>query len=167
MWRVWTRTRSVGGLSPLVVSPCASAASLPFFFLVVFLERLEVGENGESAPLPHTHVDHLGSVYALTHTPNVELRLRFYQVALRFEGSPSSAVRAYAQAAAQWVVGTDETGMVKGRMKFCRPIFRAVAAVDRGLAVRTYEAHKAAFHPIARSLIEKVCFLRWGGRSGD
>ena len=166
MWRAWTQTRSVGGLSPLVLSPCASATSLPFL-LVVFLERLEVGENGESAPLPHTHVDHLGSVYALTHTPNAELRLRFYQVALRFEGSPSSAVRAYAQAAAQWVVGTDETGVVKGRMKFCRPIFRAVAAVDRGLAVRTYEAHKAAFHPIARSLIEKVCFLRRGGRSGD
>lgn len=107
------------------------------------------------APLPHTHVDHLGSVYALSHTPNVEIRLRFYQVALR---SPtSSAARTYAPDAALWIVGADGTGVVKGRMKFCRPVFRAVGAVDRGLAVGTYEAHREAFHPIARSLIEKVC----------
>jgi leukotriene-A4 hydrolase len=114
---------------------------------VVFLERLQ---SELIPPLPHAHIiDHLGSVYALTHTPNAELRLRFYHVALR---DP-----AYAPDAVLWVVGADETGVVKGRMKFCRPVLRAVGSVDRGLAVRTYERYKEAFHPIAGSLIEKVC----------
>ena len=118
---------------------------------VVFLERLQ---SDLIPPLPHTHIDHLGLVYTLTHTPNAELRLRFYQVALR---DPSSgAARAYASDAALWVVGADETGVVKGRMKLCRPVLRAVGSVDLGLAVRTFERYKEAFHPIARSLIEKV-----------
>ncbi|KAI9453943.1 peptidase family M1-domain-containing protein [Boletus coccyginus] len=119
--------------------------------IIVFLERLE---SELIPPLPHTHIDHLGSVYALTHTLNVELRLRFYQVALR--DPTSSTARAYAAPAALWVVGADETGVVKGRMKFCRPVFRAVASVDWEMAVRTYQRYREAFHPIARSLIEKV-----------
>lgn len=128
----------------------------------MFLERLQ---SELIPPLPHAHIDHLGSVYTLTHTPNAELRLRFYQVALR--DPASGAARAYASDAALWVVGADETGVVKGRMKFCRPVLRAVGSVDRGLAVGTYERYKEAFHPIARSLIEKVrvCVcgrLGWG-----
>lgn len=80
--------------------------------------------------------------------------MRFYQVALR--DAEGEAARAYAPDAARWVVGADETGVVKGRMKFCRPVLRAVADVNRELAVGMYEGYKAAFHPIARSLIEKV-----------
>lgn len=94
-------------------------------------------------------------MYGLVQTANAELRLRFYQVALR-AGVSCAAARAYAPDAARWVVGADGTGIVKGRMKFCRPVLRAVATVDRGLAVETYEGYKEAFHPIARSLIEKV-----------
>jgi hypothetical protein len=45
---------------------------------------------------------------------------------------------------------------VKGRIKFCRPIFRAVSKVDYKLAVDTFGKSKQAFHPIARKLIEKV-----------
>ena len=76
----------------------------------------------------------------------------------------SSAGRAYAPDAAQWVVGADGTGVVKGRMKFCRPAFRAVGGVDRGLAVETYEANREAFHPIAQTLIEKVRRVFEAGR---
>jgi len=123
----------------------------PSLHAVVFLERLQ---SELIPPLPHTHIDHLGSVYALTHTPNAELRLRFYQVALR--DPTSSAARAYAAPAVLWVVGADETGVVKGRMKFCRPVLRAVASVDWEMAMRTYHGYREAFHPIARSLIEKV-----------
>ncbi|KAG1746884.1 hypothetical protein EDB19DRAFT_1894105 [Suillus lakei] len=65
-------------------------------------------------------IDDLGDLYGLVNSPNAELRLRFYQ-----------------------------DGMVKGRMKFCRPIFRAVFA-DK------YQEHKSSFHPIARDLIEQV-----------
>ena len=46
--------------------------------------------------------------------------------------------------------------MVKGRMKFCRPVLRAVTKVDRDLAISNWEKAKTGFHPIARKLIEKV-----------
>ncbi|KAF9221293.1 hypothetical protein BS17DRAFT_845564 [Gyrodon lividus] len=119
--------------------------------IIVFLERLQ---SDLFQPLPKTHVDHLGAIYAFSTTNNAEIRLRFYQVALL--KPDSDAAQAYAQEAADWVVGNDETGVVKGRMKFCRPIFRAVYAANRTLAIETYEEHKNEFHPIARDLIEKV-----------
>jgi len=55
----------------------------------------------------------------------------------------------------RWVVGDDGTGVIKGRMKFCRPIFRLVNKVDKNLAVSVFTKAKDAFHPIARKLIEK------------
>jgi len=145
----WDESRSTD-VSELDFGP-ADVKGMDTNQIIVFLERLQ---SDLIAPLPHPHVDHLGAVYALADTPNAELRLRFYQVALR--DPRSSAAVAYAPAAARWVVGDEAAdGVVKGRMKFCRAAFRAVASVDNDLAVRTYEAHKEAFHPIARSLIEK------------
>jgi leukotriene-A4 hydrolase len=96
----------------------------------------------------------LGSLYSLDNTTNGELRLRFYELA--FLDSTSEAARSFAEAAVKWAVGADGTGVVKGRMKFCRPIFRSVGKVNRDLAVEVFTAHKGAFHPIARKLIEKV-----------
>lgn len=58
--------------------------------------------------------------------------------------------------AANWVTGADGTGLIKGRMKFCRPIFRALFKVDNKLAVDEFVKAKNAFHPIAKKLIEKV-----------
>jgi len=118
--------------------------------IIVFLERLQ---SDSFQPLPKTHIDHLGTIYGFSMTNNAEIRLRFYQVALLDPGS--DAARVYAQEAANWVVGNDETKVVKGRMKFCRPIFRDVCAANRLLAIETFEEHKNAFHPIARNLIAK------------
>ncbi|RDB24666.1 Leukotriene A-4 hydrolase [Hypsizygus marmoreus] len=116
--------------------------------IIVFLERLQ------SFPqLPLAHVTHLSTLYKLSTTPNAELRLRFYELA--FTDPKSEAAKAFAGEAARWVVGDDGSGVVKGRMKFCRPIFRAVARVDRGLALEVWGGRKEAFHPIARKLIEK------------
>lgn len=116
---------------------------------VVFLERLQ------SYPaLPSPHITHLGELYGFLTTPNAELRWRFYEVALL--DPTSSAAQSYAGPAARWVTGTDGTGVIRGRMKFCRPTFRAVARADRPLAVEIFTANKDAFHPIARRLIEKV-----------
>lgn len=91
-------------------------------------------------------------------TPNAELRWRFYEVAL-LDPSSSVARAEYAPAAARWVTGTDGTGIIRGRMKFCRPTFRAVARADRALALEVFDKNKESFHPIARRLIEKVCLL--------
>ncbi|KAL1952401.1 hypothetical protein VTO73DRAFT_1550 [Trametes versicolor] len=115
---------------------------------IVFLERLQ-----SYAALPHTHIQHLGTLYGFLGTPNAELRWRFYEVALLDPASP--AAQQFAAPAAQWIVGTDGTGIVRGRMKFCRPLFRAVARADKKLAVEVFTEHRLAFHPIAQRLIEK------------
>ena len=116
---------------------------------VVFLERLQ------SYPaLPSSHVSLLGTVYNFCTSTNAEIRFRFYEVALLDPSSPTA--KAFARDAAAWVVGNDGTGILKGRMKFCRPIFRAVFKADKELAISTFLPAKSAFHPIASKLIEKV-----------
>jgi hypothetical protein len=88
-------------------------------FAVVFLERLQ-----SYAALPSSHILHLSSLYHFSKSSNAEIRLRFYEVALIDPLTP--AAKLFASEAAKWVVGEDGTGVVKGRMKFCRPIFRYV-----------------------------------------
>jgi len=115
---------------------------------VVFLEKLQ------SYPaLPGSHVTFLGNLYKLAETTNPEIRLRFYEVA--FLDPTSSAAKELAPTAANWVVGHDGSGVVKGRMKFCRPVLRDVNKVDHALAVKVFTGSKDEFHPIARRLIEK------------
>ncbi|KAJ3533495.1 hypothetical protein NM688_g7274 [Phlebia brevispora] len=115
---------------------------------VVFLQTLET-----YPPLPSSHIEVLDKIYHLSKITNAEIRLRFYEVAL--QDPSSAAAKAYAPQALDWVVGEDGTGIVKGRMKFCRPVFLAAGKVDKRLAVKIFEAHKTAFHPIAQKLIEK------------
>ncbi|KAI0932947.1 hypothetical protein AcW1_000087 [Taiwanofungus camphoratus] len=143
----WDDSRTISDASQLPFS----ASDLDGFASnqkLVFLERLQ------SYPaLPAAHVARLGTVYNLAETSNPELRLRFYEVA--FLDASSAAAKALAPAAVKWVVGDDGSGVLKGRMKFCRPVFRDVSRVDRALAVRYFTRSKEAFHPIARRLIEK------------
>ena len=114
----------------------------------VFLERLQA-----LPPLPASHIAYLGDLYKVAGTSNAEIRFSFYGLALR---DPSSVPDHAAREAARWVVGDDDSGVIKGRAKFCRPVFRLIAKIDRDLAVVSFEKHKAEFHPIARKLIEKV-----------
>lgn len=114
-------------------------------FPVVFLERLQ-----SLSPLPASHVHHLESTYSFNTSPNAEIRLRWYSLALSTDVASD-----YASDAAAWIVDS-KTGL-KGRMKFCRPVFRAVNQVNPELARETFKAHASEFHPIARRLIEKVC----------
>ena len=115
---------------------------------VVFLQRLH-----DLEPLPAGHITHLGILYGVTNTSNAEIRFRFYQLALK---NPSSVPEHATEEAAKWVVGDDGTNIIKGRAKFCRPVFRSIASIDRELAVKYFEKHKIEFHPIARKLIEKA-----------
>ena len=108
-------------------------------------------------PLPASHIFHLGDLYKVADTSNAEIRFRFYGLALR---DPNSVPEQLVQDAARWVVGEDGSGVIKGRTKFCRPVLRSVAKVDRDLAVKYFERHKSEFHPIARKLIEKVSWPR-------
>lgn len=117
--------------------------------LVVFLEKLQ-----SYPPLPPSLIHLLGSVYKLADTPNAEVRLRYYQVALTDTSTP--AAKDFALTATRWVIGDDGSGIIKGRMKFCRPMFKAVAAIDKDLATSQWNKAKDQFHPVARKLIDKV-----------
>ncbi|CEL62167.1 Leukotriene A-4 hydrolase homolog OS=Yarrowia lipolytica (strain CLIB 122 / E 150) GN=YALI0F00396g PE=3 SV=1 [Rhizoctonia solani AG-1 IB] len=87
---------------------------------------------------------------------NSEIRLRWYALALSGE---VPAPLEWSTRAAEWVVGAgkgvDAGKGVKGRMKFCRPTFRAINKVIPALAKSSFEAHKDEFHPIARRMIAK------------
>ncbi|CAA7267762.1 unnamed protein product [Cyclocybe aegerita] len=123
--------------------------------IVVFLEKLQ-----SYPPLPSNLVLHLGKLYKLANSPNAEIRLRYYEVALT--DSSSAAAKQLAVEAVKWVTGDDGTGVVKGRMKFCRPVLRAVSKVDGKLARSYWERAKAGFHPIAQKLIEKDISIALG-----
>lgn len=103
---------------------------------------------------PAVHIDVLGYLYQFSNTPNAEIRLVFYMVA--FKDTSSASAKKYAPEALSWVVGTDESGVIKGRMKFCRPIFQETNKIVPTLAVSTWKAHRSEFHPIAQKLIDKV-----------
>ncbi|KAJ7020251.1 peptidase family M1-domain-containing protein [Mycena alexandri] len=115
---------------------------------IVFLERLQA-----LPALPFSHLEHLGTLYGLSSTPNAEVRLRFYALALA--PPTSDAAKHFATDAGKWVVGDDGTAVIKGRMKFCRPIFKAVFKVDEKFALELWAKNKEGFHPIARRLIDK------------
>jgi leukotriene-A4 hydrolase len=113
----------------------------------VFLERLET-----YPALPTSHVLHLDALYRFSRVTNSEIRMPFYLVALK---DPASHVaKRFVQAVLDWVIGKD-TGIIQGRMKFCRPLFRAAAKVDREKTVAAYCSARTLFHPIARKLIEQ------------
>ena len=117
----------------------------------MFIERLQ-----SYTALPTSHVTYLGNLYGFSSTTNTEVRSRFYELALLDPLAPG--VQVFAKAAAKWVTGSDGTGIIKGRMKFCRPVFRAVYRVDPSVARDEFVKYKLAFHPIARRLIEKVVY---------
>ena len=107
----------------------------------MFLEKLS-----EGTPLPGTHIHYMADTYGFTTTNNAEVGLRWYELSLS-----SPAASDFALGAAKWIINP-----LKGRMKFCRPVFKLVNKVDNKLAQETFKANKTSFHPIARKLIEKV-----------
>jgi leukotriene-A4 hydrolase len=113
------------------------------------LERLQIYQ-----PLPSDLILHLGKIYQLSESPNAELRLRYYQLA--FQDSSSICAKQLVDAAIKWVIGEDGSGVIKGRMKFCRPILQACSKVERQLVLNNWKKAKSLFHPIAQKLVDKV-----------
>ncbi len=93
-------------------------------------------------PLTVEQSQELGKTYNLLATQNVELKTAYYLIALQAKDTGTY----------QGVA--DLLGSV-GRMKFVRPLFRALNKVDRDLAVRTFEKNKDFYHPICRAMAEK------------
>ncbi|KAF8639401.1 hypothetical protein AX17_001526 [Amanita inopinata Kibby_2008] len=143
----WDASRTITDISQLDFKK-SDLDKLDSNQIIVFLERMQALPT-----LPSSHLQHLAEVYRLSSTPNAEIRLRFYELVL---GEPTSPVaQIFAKEAAEWVIGDDGSGVIKGRMKFCRPVLRAVNKVDSKLATTAFGKAKLSFHPIARRLIEK------------
>lgn len=105
----------------------------------VFLEAIQ----GFKAPLSPELVEAMGKEYAYASSKNVELVSRFYVVALK-----AKSEKFYKDAAAL-------AGRV-GRMKFVRPLYKELLKVDAPLARETFEKNKDFYHPICRSMVEKL-----------
>ncbi|PFH48207.1 hypothetical protein AMATHDRAFT_196923 [Amanita thiersii Skay4041] len=146
--RRWDASRTIGDVSKLDFKP-SDLEKFDSNQITVFIERLQ------SLPtLPSSHLQHLTSIYNLSSTGNAEIRARLYGLLLADPTVPIA--KESASEAVKWVVGDDGTGIVKGRMKFCRPVFRAVDKVDHDLATSFFNKARTSFHPIARKMIEKV-----------
>jgi len=93
-------------------------------------------------PLSPERSQGLGKAYGLADSENAELKTAYLLIALRSQDKSS-----YQGAA-------DLLGSV-GRMKFVRPLYRALNKVDRDLAVKTFEKNRDFYHPICRAMVEK------------
>jgi len=105
--------------------------------IVVFLEKLHSGPD-----VPPAVVKKLDEVYGFSQSNDGEILLRFYEVALEVEAGD------FADKAAKWV-------QTVGRMKYIRPIYRALYRVAPELALKTFKEARDFYHPIARSVVEK------------
>lgn len=104
---------------------------------VVFLETLE-SSHFRDADL----VESMGELYAFTSTRNAEVAFRYWLLAVTCKQT-----RLYKSAAA-WL------GTV-GRMKFVRPLFRALDKADPKLARETFARLAQGLHPICREMVRK------------
>jgi leukotriene-A4 hydrolase len=107
---------------------------------LVFLNAVE--------DFPHrlsvSHTRAMASAYGFEASKmrNVELLTVYYSIALR------AGDKELHQPVAELL------GKV-GRMKFVRPLYRALDKVNRPLALETFETHRMFYHPICRAMVEK------------
>ncbi|CBJ29327.1 conserved unknown protein [Ectocarpus siliculosus] len=124
----------------------------PFLCLresVTFLQRLvELSSEREGAPtvsFPLSLIQAMDQAYGLTKTGNSEVRFCWHKLCLR--------------AKALFIVPhvlDFVTSM--GRMKFTRPLYRELFALDgdtRVTAVNTFKERASFYHPICRSMVAK------------
>lgn len=84
----------------------------------------------------------MGAAYSLISTQNVELSSRYFQIGLKAKDKTVYEPTA------------ELLGRV-GRMKYVRPLYRALVKVDRDLAIKTFQKNKDFYHPICRAMVEK------------
>ncbi|WVO17684.1 leukotriene A-4 hydrolase/aminopeptidase [Cryptococcus depauperatus] len=129
-WSVARQSNDFSGFSANDVESFSSTQK------VVFLDRLKA-----FPAFSPSGVSTLDKAYGFGTSGNAEIGLRFFEIALK-SGSE------YAEKAAAWVVN-------KGRMKFCRPVYRLLYKQVPDLAQQTFKEHEEFYHPIARKMLAK------------
>ncbi|POR31843.1 Leukotriene A-4 hydrolase [Tolypocladium paradoxum] len=104
---------------------------------LVFLDKVSQAE-----PLSAERAQLLGKVYDLISSKNAELKTAYYLVALK-ANDPTC------------FHGAAELLGLVGRMKFVRPLFRALFKVDKRLALDTFAKNRDFYHPICRAMVQK------------
>jgi leukotriene-A4 hydrolase len=89
----------------------------------------------------------IGSTYQISDSKNVELKSAYYGIALR-AGDRS-----------EFPGIVDLLGSV-GRMKFVRPLYRGLAALDKDLAVKTFEKNKNFYPSTTKGQLAKDLGLK-------
>ncbi|KAM0333283.1 hypothetical protein ACHAQA_001944 [Verticillium albo-atrum] len=105
---------------------------------LVFLEAVEKFDQ----PLTPERSQAMGKTYALAASQNAELKSAYYKIALLAEDTTAYQ-------------GVTELLGVVGRMKYVRPLYRALNKVDRDLALKTFEKNRDFYHPICKGMVEK------------
>ncbi|KAL4962657.1 bifunctional aminopeptidase/epoxide hydrolase [Aspergillus stella-maris] len=111
--------------------------------VLVLLEQVLLFERPLTADLSKL----MGDVYGLAKSENIEVSNLYFQVGLK--AGDKSVIEPT----------TKLLGRI-GRMKFVRPLYRALQKVDRQLAVDTFEKHREFYHPICRGMVEKDLFRK-------
>jgi len=103
--------------------------------IVVFLDKL----NASPEPLPLEVLKTLGHLYGLSTSRNSEIRFRWYSLGI--VGGNEEVMNHAAEFLKE-----------QGRMKFVRPLYRALykSAKGKELAVQTFKQHRNNYHSIAQ-----------------
>jgi leukotriene-A4 hydrolase len=89
----------------------------------------------------------LGSTYEISSSKNIELKSAYYSIALR-AGDRSE------------FPGIVELVGSVGRMKFVRPLYRGLVALDRDLAVETFEKNRNFYPSTTKGQLAKDLGLK-------
>jgi len=112
--------------------------------LMVLLDSLLEDNKDGGGSLTAAGCERMASCYGLLST-NCELRFRFLRLAL----------------GAKWEGGVEpakELATSQGRMKFTRPIYRALKSYDATVARDVFTKHKASYHPICSKMVARDLF---------
>ncbi|KAM3511846.1 hypothetical protein MY11210_004537 [Beauveria gryllotalpidicola] len=101
-----------------------------------------LGAVREQKGLSAERAQKMGAVYDFISSENVEVLAAYYRIALAANDRTC-------------VYGVAELLSRVGRMKFVRPLFRALNKVDRDLALKTFAKNRDFYHPICRGMVEK------------
>jgi hypothetical protein len=98
--------------------------------------------------VPVSTIEKMDSLYKFTSSKNAEIRFRWYQLGLKLNWEPV-------------VAPTLDFITSQGRMKFVRPLYRALykSTVGKERAIETFKKHRDSYHAICAKLVAKDLHL--------
>ena len=99
----------------------------------------------EKAPVPQAVLTSVQQAWSLDDVRNAEVRMRWLRLLLTGEAPVPAKAKTM----------TVDFLTTYGRMKYVRPLYRALAAVDPGLAKSTFAANRSTLHSIAEKMVER------------